>query len=42
MTLGENSTTFKQPVTLASGGTGATTPEQARANLEITPENIGA
>ena len=34
--------TSKKPVTIPQGGTGATTAEQARANLGITPENIGA
>lgn len=29
--------TNKSPVTVAQGGTGATTPAQARANLELTP-----
>lgn len=34
--------TTKSPVLVTQGGTGATTPAQARANLEITPANIGA
>ena len=34
--------TSKSPVTVPQGGTGATTPEQARTNLGITPANIGA
>jgi hypothetical protein len=34
--------TDKSPVLVTQGGTGATTPAQARANLEITPANIGA
>ena len=37
-----NILTTKNVVTLPQGGTGATTPEQARINLGITPENIGA
>ena len=42
MVLSETSTTFKQPVDIAGGGTGATTESAARAKLGITPENIGA
>ena len=34
--------TSKEPVTVPQGGTNATTAAQARANLEITPANIGA
>lgn len=30
------------PLSVGNGGTNATTPAQARANLEITPANIGA
>lgn len=34
--------TSKNPVTIAQGGTGASTSTQARTNLGITPTNIGA
>ena len=34
--------TTKSPVLVTQGGTGATTPADARANLEITPANISA
>lgn len=37
-----NVLTDKTAVTVAQGGTGATTAANARTNLEITPENIGA
>lgn len=30
------------PITIQQGGTGGTTPAEARTNLEITPANIGA
>lgn len=33
---------FPKIIGIPQGGTGATTPAGARANLEITPENIGA
>lgn len=33
---------FSQPVNIDKGGTGATTPEEARTNLDITPATIGA
>ena len=42
MVLTENSTTFGKPVDIAGGGHGGTTAEEARANLGITPANIGA
>lgn len=42
MVLGEARTTFKVPVSVDGGGTGASTPANARANLGITPGNIGA
>lgn len=42
MVLTENSTTFGKPVDIAGGGHGGTTAAEARANLDITPANIGA
>lgn len=42
MTLNAANTTFKVPVDIAGGGTGASNPADARENLEITPANIGA
>lgn len=42
MILGETRTSFKVPVDVAGGGTGATDAATARANLNITPANIGA
>lgn len=33
---------LRLPIAVTQGGTGATTPAAARANLEITPANIGA
>lgn len=42
MGLFENSTGFKNPVGVSSGGTGASNAADARANLGITPANIGA
>lgn len=42
LSLGLEETSFKKPVNLESGGTGATTASEARTKLGITPENIGA
>lgn len=38
--LANNKTTFKQPVALTSGGTGASNAAQARANLGITGNGV--
>ena len=40
--LQANSLTLNQPLAIIGGGTGATTIADVRANLEITPDNIGA
>jgi len=42
LSLGLEETSFKKPVNLESGGTGATTASEARTKLGITPANIGA
>lgn len=42
LTLGATGSSLGKPLAIASGGHGGTTPEQARANLGITPANIGA
>lgn len=42
MVLDTDNTSFKVPVDILGGGTGANNAADARANLEITPANIGA